>query len=98
MGKESRGARIESRVAVATRLVRQSACQITFPHARRTANEDVLVAVHPDRVGGQRSHQRLIESSRRAIVDVLDAGVGAQFGTPQACLERFVLAPGELAI
>ena len=80
IAKQRRGARVESRVAVATRLVvRQSAGQITFPHVRRTANEDVLVAVRPDRVGGgQRSHQCFIEPSRRAIVNVLDTGVGAQ--------------------
>ena len=42
--------------------------------------------------------QGAVETAGTAIVDILDAGLLAQFGDAQSSREAFVLAPGYLAI
>jgi len=60
-----------------------------------------LFRVRPRVKGGGHAlvtRKRPIEAARGAIVDVLGAGLLAQFGDPQPCCEPLVLPPRDLSI
>src|ERR1035441_3254785 len=89
---------IESRVAVATGFLCQGRSDKALAHASRTQYENVLVLADPGRVFCQSTHYRLVQATRRTIVDVLHAGRSPQLGRFQSSRQRLVLAPTPLLI
>ena len=61
-------------------------------------NEHVLVIAHPSRLLRQGADHALIQAARRAVVDILDAGVAAKFGGVQTSCQGLILAPVPLVI
>jgi hypothetical protein len=53
---------------------------------------------HPDRFLRQGTDHAPIQAARRAVVDLLDAGVAAEFGGVQASRQGLILAPVPLLI
>ena len=58
----------------------------------------MLVIAHPDRFLRQGTDHALIQAARRAVVDLLNAGVAAEFGGVQAPRQGLILAPVPLLI
>jgi hypothetical protein len=83
---------------MAAGLLRQGAGEEALAHAGGVENEQVLVIVHPSRLLHQGTDHAFVQAARRAVVDILDAGVAAKFGGVQTSCQCLILAPVPLVI
>ena len=97
IAEQSRGAREQSRVAVAAGLLCQGAGDKAFADARWPEHEDVFVILDPGRFLCQSANHAFVQPARRTIVDVFH-GSAFQFGRMQAPGQSLILAPGPLLI
>ena len=88
---------VEDGAVVAAGLVAERAGDPALADAGRAGDEQVLVPLDPV-AGGELLEQRAVEAARRLQIDVLDDGVLAQAGEPQAGHEPLVVALGRLAV
>ena len=84
--KHLRGGDEVGRQAISTGLLPEGSRQKCLPNPGWAYQENVLMAAYPVRVLGQRSNQLLIQSPRRAEVDVFQARVALQTSVSQPAL------------
>ena len=95
--EQPREATVLNGEAVAAGLVAQGTGDPGFSHAGRPRDQQVELLF--DSLPGDKSiHQRLVQSARVPIVQVLDDGALAQPGVAQAVLEPALGAEGGLPI
>ena len=58
----------------------------------------MLVIAHPSRFLRQGADYALVQAAGRAVIDLLDAGVAAQFGSVEASRQSLILTPTPLLI
>ena len=78
-----RDALIEDRAVVAAGLVAERRGEPTFADAGRTDQGQIVVVVDPVALD-QLLEQGAVEAARTAVIDILDAGLLAQFGVAQS--------------
>ena len=98
IGEQPRHAGVEHRVAVPARLLGERARQPRLADTARAGDEQIAMLGDPF-AGGELLEQRLVEPSRRPVVDVLDRRLAmAQLGAAQPDLKALGVAIGRLAI
>src|SRR5271157_425975 len=88
---------IDDRPIVATGFVAKRRGQPTFADACRTDENEIVVGVDPLALD-QLLESRTVKTAGTTIIDILDAGLLAQFGDAQPRREALVLSQGRLAI
>ena len=93
--EQARNALVENGVVVATGLVTERGGDPALADAGGTADQQVGMIVDPAALG-EPGEQCAVEPPRRAVVDVLDAGLLAQLGVAQAGGEPLVVSQRRL--
>src|SRR3981189_2025526 len=88
---------VDDRPIVATGFVAKRGGQPTFADTCRTDEDQIVVGVDPLALD-QLLEQRGVKTAGTTIIDILDAGLLAQFGDAQPRREALVLSPRRLAL
>ncbi len=88
---------VEGSVSFPAHLVHEGAGEIRLADARRSGDDDVLMARDPI-TGNKPHHDRLVEAAGGFIVDILDAGVEFRPGIFQVPCHPVVFLPAPLTV
>ena len=95
--EQARGAQIAGGEALAAGLLCQCARQPGFPDAGRAEDQAVQSLAEP-LAGGQLGDEAAIQTARRGVVEVLQAGAVLELGLAQAGLQAAILAQGQFPV